>query len=226
MKTFKIGHFKFNYDFHPVFISYPIGAVIWMAVTVICSPVVQPHFDPLILIVPHMINLIAFDYLGYSSDVYKSIVYRNKKVLKVTEETWNFLCVIFGELIIRNRYFNRIWTVREPLPGYETLGVATFSIWRSFMIAFHVWALAFQLMIVYYSIYHRQFTKRQVAHTDRPVNNNERACVVCLGNLAKTALPCGHVVMCLQCSETLLSVQPTCPVCRIPFRKFIKLFID
>jgi len=54
-----------------------------------------------------------------------------------------------------------------------------------------------------------------------------RVCVVCLGAERQVILlPCGHVCVCAQCADTLISAGHTCPVCRSAITNVMPAYIS
>ena len=62
----------------------------------------------------------------------------------------------------------------------------------------------------------------------RPMNNLDNKCLICLTNTSDTILyRCGHLCMCYSCSLELRQHQrtPTCPVCRAPVQDTLRVYI-
>lgn len=50
-------------------------------------------------------------------------------------------------------------------------------------------------------------------------------CCVCMDDTRDVVLPCRHICTCVECTKQLLrTMEPKCPVCRTPFRRFTKVF--
>ena len=50
-------------------------------------------------------------------------------------------------------------------------------------------------------------------------------CCVCMDDTRDVVLPCRHICTCVECTKQLLrTMDPKCPVCRMPFRRFTKVF--
>jgi hypothetical protein len=62
-------------------------------------------------------------------------------------------------------------------------------------------------------------------HYDDVEADEEEACVVCLDAPRHVALiPCGHVVLCLACSRSVLaSATKECPMCRVGIEEAVEL---
>lgn len=48
----------------------------------------------------------------------------------------------------------------------------------------------------------------------------QKECIVCFARKRETVLPCGHCVLCVECTQHLLRVNPSCPQCRQHFEDF------
>ncbi|XP_015909963.1 mitochondrial ubiquitin ligase activator of NFKB 1 [Parasteatoda tepidariorum] len=69
----------------------------------------------------------------------------------------------------------------------------------------------------------KRFEEARRLNASRPKQDNEPSCVVCLENAVEVMiLECGHMCLCLNCSE---HVNGRCPVCRAEVRRFVPGFL-
>jgi hypothetical protein len=63
-------------------------------------------------------------------------------------------------------------------------------------------------------------------------SDDDKICCVCMDAPREAALvPCGHLALCLQCAMQLKAAahakgaQWCCPVCRLPVKSFIRIYL-
>lgn len=77
----------------------------------------------------------------------------------------------------------------------------------------------------------RNNTNFQLGEDDEPAGNDVpdgQLCVVCLMRRRTTAFtPCGHLVCCNRCAVSVeREVSPKCPICRMPIRTSMRIFLS
>lgn len=61
--------------------------------------------------------------------------------------------------------------------------------------------------------------------TDSVAKTKRYECIICTVNQVKVILyPCCHACMCGQCAKDYINIS--CPICRKPVRKFLKIYIS
>jgi len=54
--------------------------------------------------------------------------------------------------------------------------------------------------------------------------SEENPCVVCRENKRQICLPCGHLILCFGCHNTIRSANSLCPMCSVKFKEGIRVY--
>lgn len=61
-----------------------------------------------------------------------------------------------------------------------------------------------------------------IVPTDTPSKKNP--CVVCRENKRQICLPCGHLILCFGCHNSIRSANSLCPMCSVKFKEGIRVY--
>ncbi|KAM7303794.1 E3 ubiquitin-protein ligase RNF26 [Ixodes scapularis] len=72
---------------------------------------------------------------------------------------------------------------------------------------------------------HQRRDRLQCLERELEQEREKQLCVVCQDEeRCVILLPCGHFALCVACMETLLEMQPTCPVCRHFINRVVRVY--